>query len=443
MNVKFLMYVAICIVALTAVSAISDDSSADYEEYVVYGPHNNYDDDFTRFSLKAGMLSITSYEYYYDLFIVIGEEIIYTSSCAYVPYDTDDAYFYSSDSGVSTVKLDVINTPVEYEMKGKMYSGSNYSHYGEINPTLIKLNAGTYTFMFSRSGSLSPIDSGTEYRFDAGVETTITLDSGGDYYFRHDNYGQYYVNGAIPVYCTMSPGSIFEPTPDGLDMVKVTSGTTLKWYKQTIFVDSGTHDLYGSSRIYAFDDPVKATWFEDNIIGKGLSQPLLYDNTLGLLNGSFTLDSSRMLYIYSFSSSDDRYSDYITLDSESYDRGDLIVGGKNTNSLYLLANTVSKIMVDYDHAKYRIFLYDSAEKLLLPSGVMTELNNSISKEYWICVEPIFYNSPECYTAEYFLYTEGIPESDDNAPLFAVLCIGLCVVFFGLLFISGRKPKWKD
>ena len=446
MKAKHLMLVAAFVIVLSMVSVISDDSDAGYEEYVVYGPHNNYDDNFTRFSLKAGTFSISSMSDLYEVYLVIGKEMIYLNA-GYIPYDTDDAYFYSIFEGVSTIEAEITNTPVDYDVKGKMYAGAYYDSWGHdtLNPTLIKLDAGMYTFKFSRGGSLSAISGdATELFFEAGVEKTIVLNDAGEFYFRLSNSTtRNYVNDPVPIYYTMSNGSLFDPAPEGMDREEVVSSTVLKWYKQTITLGSGSHNINGSGYIYAFDSLDKATWFEENIVRKGMTfSPYYGSQSYGALGNSFELATTTTIYVYTLIQSTERMIGTMTVDSEAYLIGDMIVGG-DSKSMYLLANTSSRIMVEYDHSKYVLYLYDSTNKTLLPSGVMLELNNVVSKEYWIVVEPIFCNSLECYTAEYVLYTEGIPESDGNAPLFAGLCIGLCVVSFGLLLYSGKRPKWDD
>ena len=445
MKVKYIMFVAMVIATLATVSMVSDDSSAEYEDYIVFGPHNDYDDDYTKFSLKAGYLSIIfdPYNpYYNDIYLIIGGEQYYINH-NYVPYDSDDVYFYTPSDHISTIRVNIINTPVDYDVKGEMYSGDHYSTYlgnDSINPTTLSLDAGTYTFKFSRSGYFKPVVDGRNFNFDAGVESTITLEEPGEYYFSHNSYSSY-VSNPLPVYYSMSPA----PSSDGghvdVEMTKVTTHTTLKWYKRTIDLSSGTYSCDGSSRMYVFDDPVKAKWFEDNIIYKNVTQPPWYNTGYGNLDWNFTLDTPKTIYVYTIDSSMS-INNSIWINSDTYSLGEILVGGES-ESMYLLANTTSKILVEYDHSKYRMFLYDSASKTLLISGKMLELNNTVSKQYWICIEPIICNSPDCYTAEYMLYTEGIPEPDGNAPLFAALCIGLCVVFFGLLFISGKKPRWKD
>ena len=42
-----------------------------------------------------------------------------------------------------------------------------------------------------------------------------------------------------------------------------------------------------------------------------------------------------------------------------------------------------------------------------------------------------------------IYTENVAQADDYGMVFAAVAITLCVIAFGILFISGRRPKWKD
>ena len=81
--------------------------------------------------------------------------------------------------------------------------------------------------------------------------------------------------------------------------------------------------------------------------------------------------------------------------------------------------------------------------IALPNGILVTIDTDVSKEYLLVAEAKVMDSADSFTCHYEIYTDGLPESDDNAIVFAVVAIAICAVFFGLLLISGKKPKWKD
>jgi hypothetical protein len=120
-----------------------------------------------------------------------------------------------------------------------------------------------------------------------------------------------------------------------------------------------------------------------------------------------------------------------------------LIVGSEYDSIYLQANEKAKLIVDYDSASYGLYLASGRDLIVIPDNMVVELSTDISREYLLVFEPYVMNSSVAFEAEYKIYTEGLLEPDDNGTIFAVVTIGLCAVFFGLLFISGRKPKWKD
>lgn len=110
-------------------------------------------------------------------------------------------------------------------------------------------------------------------------------------------------------------------------------------------------------------------------------------------------------------------------------------------SLYASANVPIRIQVDYDMSKYMMYLVSTNYMKMIESNVLVEVTSDCAREFHILMEPNMSSGEEAYYCDYKLYTEGVPEPDDNAKLFAGLSIGLCAVFFGLLLLSGRKPKW--
>ncbi|MDD7423958.1 MAG: hypothetical protein PUK31_03015 [Candidatus Methanomethylophilaceae archaeon] len=110
-------------------------------------------------------------------------------------------------------------------------------------------------------------------------------------------------------------------------------------------------------------------------------------------------------------------------------------------SLYASANVPIMIQADYDMSKYMMYLVSTNYMKVIESNVLVEVTSDCAREFHILMKPNMSSGEEAYYCDYKLYTEGVPEPDDNAKLFAGLSIGLCAVFFGLLLLSGRKPKW--
>lgn len=412
------------------------------EKYDVAKKHvDPYDPSADKFSVKAGTMEyfIAGISNPYVSFrLHIGHMDIDLSSGTHtveIPFDCDVAYLYHDnyDEG-DYAYFGYEITEKTYTNKGSLYTGNG------SNSSEIYLDTGSYEFEFAISGKLTHTESSdAQFKFVAGVWNPIHITEAGNYSFEYDGYAE----GAIPVYFNVKPGLPSKELPSDAEMIDITSSTAYRWYKAEFNLSAGEHNLYsnGSSMNWNFIKGSDAEkYFVDNVInGNITSVPY---NIPGALGSNFTLESNCAVVAYTFVKEYTTSVPYYYIDySISGAIPDLIKGGDDFEPVYIGANKSIKVGAVYDSSKYAIYLVSFDESVLLPSGSFVEVSSVAAKEYSVIPVPLIDDDVACYIAEYQLYTEGAPRPDSLAPLFAVVCIGLCAVFFGLLLYSGRKPKW--
>jgi hypothetical protein len=387
--------------------------------------------------VKAGTLTWSSLVGQTPDYIIIDGETINFSGKVNIPVDCDKAYFYSTYG--STVTGILTNTQYDYAHKGELYCG--WSTYDPHNS--LYFEKGNYTLTFSRDGELELSD---EYvNFDAGVPKDIEVKVAGHYSFRvSPSYWGYTPNKELySTYYNASPDiSLYSKAPD-VDYTIKKSGTANKWYSKEFVLDAGNHNISTTFYSWTF---IKGSEDEIRFLSEVIDKNCNVYNSINFSNSSnFTLDQRCTVVVYVLADRYDIYNqtvEYYVDNDTITGPGELIVGSEY-DSIYLQANEKAKLIVDYDSASYGLYLASGRDLIVIPDNMVVELSTDISREYLLVFEPYVMNSSAAFEVEYKIYTEGLLEPDDNGTIFAVVTIGLCAVFFGLLFISGRKPKWKD
>lgn len=409
-------------------------------EYKVLSKYNEYSDDYTRFSLKAGpiFIDLRPDTHYENTYLIIGNSYYPLDTYLYVPYDCDDVYFYSLDENVRSLWLNIENSSESERYTHKNYLATSDS---DFSFDTFFLDVGTYTFRFSRDGNLAKINGDiVGPRITAGQDISIEIQDAGEYCLFS------YVNGSgnpLPLltYYSATPEVGGHPTIDDVDWEDVTSSTTYMWYEYSCTLSAGEHRIRcdGSNICFVFFSSEDAEMFKRSVIDKGIVPPI---GNMGINDTSFELDYDTKIWAFclvpGFASSTPLFYDlnmplgyWVPMSEQTF------------KNIYVAANSSGKVAFKYDSTKYAIYLYDYRDAIYMPNSVLVEVSAKAAKEYLIIVVPLLTDSTDVFTADYQMYTEGLPTADNNAFLFAALSIGLCAVFFGLLLWAGRKPKWKD
>lgn len=432
-------------------------SSILYTYYAVkeYDVANDYWGSFemsaTKFPVVAGWMDYyirpVDENYSYNSYkINIGNEYIYLNSGVghvYIPFDCDVAYI-STDNSWDYMDYDVYFS-YEIVKDSYEYTSNLYKSHEEYNK--IHLDVGTYTFEFSRDGRLDYSESSSiSFEFATAEEKNITVTEAGFYYFNPNNLYVHDYDALVPIYYNMSPAPSSDSIQTDVEHDDISSSTVYRWYKGEFNLSSGDHNLYARNSYnynwcFIKGSTEEIDFVNDIIRANVVSVDHNYPYSLGT---SFALDSAATIVMYSL------VKEYLIEDIEyRVDNNDsdvvpeLFYGGEDYEAVYVGANDEVKIGATYDSKKHVLFLVSFDEMIMLPCGEYINVSTVAAKEYEIIAIPLVTNDISCFEVEYQLYTEGVPKSDSLAPLFAAVSIGLCAVFFGLLFISGRKPKWKD
>ena len=131
-----------------------------------------------------------------------------------------------------------------------------------------------------------------------------------------------------------------------------------------------------------------------------------------------------------------------------YKVSDQIVSSFDTTPYRFYSTSDFKIGVKYDPSQVKYVAlkysdpYDSKPYIPLQSGKLYDLEWETAGEYEL-VAIMYDDCTSMAPLEIEIYTENVAQADDFGMVFAAVAIILCVIAFGILFISGRRPKWKE
>jgi len=108
--------------------------------------------------------------------------------------------------------------------------------------------------------------------------------------------------------------------------------------------------------------------------------------------------------------------------------------------IYVQLGSAVSLKILYDDVNYDYYLKSNSEKIMLENGTEYTLNVTVSTEYYIYAVLTGVAIDELH-ATCYASMSGVYASDDNGETIAICCIAICVIVFGLLLISGRKPRW--
>ena len=440
MKARYVMFVTF--VALISILAFSDGSDAD-NEVVFDGQLTANSSDMYRYDFVKDGLPLVLDSGVYELTVWNYNGPLY--------YNPPWMYTYYVTSGeVSSLVLDDLTTDFYiYDYTGNSNISAkivavDYLYSMELDPQTYKTDAiyipsGEYTFKFSTDVVLESLIGHHGHYFNESEEDDVIVEEG--YYCIRPNGS----SNSDTIYYNMSPEIDIVQMDSSYNFSEGSTSTQYMWYKRDISLSAGSYYVssWSDMRYVYFlesESDLEAKFIED-VIQKHLTEiPVEYH---GRMN-NIVLDQSAMITLYILSEDTGPQYRYIYRigEAEYTDWGEPMYDVE-TESLYVSANSLVKVGAKYDSSKYLLYLLFGETVIPLPNNVLVEISVDVSTEYTLKATSLLSNSPDAFSCEYEIYIDGASEPDGLAVLFAVVSIGVCVLFFGLLLISGKKPKWKD
>ena len=355
-----------------------------------------------------------------------------------IPCDDEFMRYILGDTGAMDPCL--VENPSSdgtYYRYGQGYSSYNtktfeYPHqYFNLEPGTykIKIDAETtsnYEYFYLRSASFDYYGPSLY----PGQESEVTISKQGAYYFAPYSSS---MNGmTITVNLSKAPITGTDATTSGTEM---RVGTQYTWYTGSIELSEESLSLNGSNFRVA-----KAGSYEDTVLKQMAESGSL---TFGSYNNSYVSEGEGTYNIYSLGEP--------TADGYKYKQGssssnvsiDLNPMAKDVGcSFYMGAYSDFTIAVDGELNGYLLLEADNGGTTVLEPGKRYTLTNDLPATYRLTAHLLYaddYADNGFVSLDVEIHGNSIP--DGNAGILAVVLILVCVIFFGLLFVSGLKPKW--
>lgn len=364
----------------------------------------------------------------------------YVFDVMYTDVPCDDAfmrYILGDTSAMDKYLVEEPSLSGTYYRYGQGYSSYNtkafeYPHqYFTLEPGVykIKIEAETtnsYDCFYLRSASSDYYGSSLY----PGQESEITVSKQGAYYFVPNSDT---MNGmTITVNMSKAPVTGTDATISGTEMKL---GTQYTWYTGSIELNGEYFSLNGSSFRIA-----KAGSYEDTMLKQMAESGSL---TFGPYNNSYVSEGEGTYNIYSIgepTTSGYKYKQGSSSTNVSIDL-DPVTEGIGC-SFYMGAYRDFTIAVNGELNGYLLLEADNGGTAVLEPGKKYTLTNDLPSTYRLTAH-LLYTEDGMDNAFVSLDVEihGNSVPDGNAGILAVVLILVCVIFFGLLFVSGLKPKW--
>lgn len=392
---------------------------------------SEYDLPYDTFSVEPGILTVN--QNMYNLFLNVGGSLINPnrngseSSLVFdIPSHSDSAFFYTNTvRSPASVYFDIEYTIETMEYESKIIADSNYH-------SVFHLEKGNYQMTFAADGYLASNDSSfSSTFFTAGVSKTVYIEKDVDVFFRTSE-------NVVYVSCTISPNILSEKASSTTEWTDVTGAAYYKWFSTDMELSAGTHSM----NIYGY------AWYA---FPKGSQEQIDFENEVAIpgahidkkWRSDIYVEQSTVFTVYVLV---EYYSKSVYLPSGYLDNESIYPDWKAVNnqewvSLYLGYNSASDIAVKYDDSKYYAVLFNGSGNMALVSEYLYNISTASAREYWILLIPID-DSASMVEAEFSVYASNTEKSDDMGIVFAVSCIVLCAILFGLLGYATRKPAWQ-
>lgn len=384
---------------------------------------------------------------------------------AYANGDTNNLEIPTVSVGPHTDYYRYATYRENYDTVSQMFRSEKTTTYVPIGP-------GTYK-LFLKSATHLGVDIGS------GSTIMVNYSENGNYYTNKpievESSIEFTVNGVTSFYFSISR-SISATFTYELTPAPITEQHEAKesyqfasqygWYAGEMDLNPASYVQVGARGMYVISDPEKQALFEDEIIKENkvyvntvesknrygvltasYSDPLVISSTTHVkmyMLSSYTYKTEQISLGVKDSSGGTRY-EYRTVTMSS-----LTPTAGETYSFYASAYSTFDVCVDYDLALYNVYLNYTSDssytyKTLLVPGILYHIENGQAKTYTVSAE-IKTNGNAIDLCDSLMidvdtYVSGLPTSDSNIAVFAVVCIAICAIVFGLLIRSGKKPSW--
>lgn len=406
-----------------------------------YGEEESYTTEVTLiYQSSSGTRTATAVTYEEGVYPFLYSDLIYTEAPA------DEAYLRYISGETDAMDAYRVENPVS----GNMYyiyqsiNGSNLSSYFnlihfDIKPDTITLMPGTYTIKADVNNSrvssvylnIADINGWGNITLNVGEEETITVVRPTAYCIYHTAHGVGKVDGSITLSKAPLTGNATVVSGETTDVA-----SQYLWRSAEIITDGNVECSYNYGEEFYFvekgSDEEKR--FLDEVINRG---DVTFDATEYRLADALPMKPGTYT-VYSL-------DDYINYYREGLYQGTYSLEPVNDyrdSAFYMGAYNSFTIAVDYDDSNCYLMLKSSLGNLyVLDPNTEYTIDVTNPAEYWLEARMMY---PTDGTADHITVSmslEGAPSPDGNAMVLAAVLILLCVIVFGLLFVSGLKPKW--
>ena len=338
-----------------------------------------------------------------------------------------------------------------YETHSSFPTWASYSKIlvSKSNITSIPLNPGRYTF------TIDEITGSDSVNFNYGIYSEYI-----DFSNRIDNMtkGNSYTIDVGKFVCGIfrtsdSSKSVtvrYHVTPDikveeCVPTMNVQTLIQQSWRSAIIHLDYALYNAGDSNNTFLipygedakfYDEVVKEQKYYVYQAGDDVKYNIIRMNTSKSLGGDYVLyyeGTNSRIYLYPSGPYGSIYCNAEYVDPQ------------NIYKVYADGYSTFKFGADFDSSKYSAYLVTkgmfNSNYILLEPNVLYTIDNSEGQEYSLLVIAKSLSNGDPLNASISIQTVNVPVADESSDIFAVTAIAICVIVFGLLFISGRKPSW--
>lgn len=404
-----------------------------------YGEDESYTTEVTLiYQNSNGMRTATAVTY------VPNTAPFYFGNMIYTEAPADDAFMRYLSGETDAMDAYSIEEPVsgdKYYVYDKAQSLDTYFDTIRISckPDTITLMPGTYSIEAdvedSRVSSvylnIADVNGWGNISIDVGTEVIVSVARPTAYCIYHTVYDAGIIEGKITVSKAPLTGTRTVISGEATDVA-----SQYLWRSAEIITDGNVECSYNYGEEFYFvekgSDEEKR--FLDEVINRG---DVTFDATEYRLADALPMKPGTYT-VYSL-------DDYINYYREGLYQGTYSLEPVNDyrdSAFYMGAYNSFTIAVDYDDSNCYLMLKSSLGNLyVLDPNTEYTIDVTNPAEYWLEARMMY---PTDGTADHITVSmslEGTPSPDGNAMVLAAVLILLCVIVFGLLFVSGLKPKW--
>lgn len=358
-----------------------------------------------------------------------------------------DAYIHGGPEYENSPLIDGHNYTVYWKSMDQSKSADK-TFFVKGNCDEIYLNGGSYeikimdiTYLFGSSGTVAFVRS---YGFGGYTNVEYEIKKGETYAFSSNDFNAYWFRTySTPVLVEYEINAKSVATDLGSTRVSdVSINNIYAWYKTDVSL-SGLYSIDPEQIMFEKGSKDEKRFVEE-IVSKNLyysySEPDPYNSLKdGYYEGTFVIYKLCKSVNLREKDSISIYNDTGRITSFM----NIVLERQTEDKVHLFSTAYSQFTIaigDYDTEKYSMYLVYSASAIPLGPNSVYTIDNRAAKTYTLVVENKNNDTDSLYTTV-AISVEGTSEEESNPDLFAGICIGLCILVFGIILISGKKPKW--